>query len=563
MSEEIITHSSLVDKLIVGQNIDIPVRSGKLNGYEADKERTIRTISHRRAVARAGANLEVSLHKISDRITLLQNNVKKMTPKSFLLFFALVSAILTTSYENTREKLHVLHRAECRVRYGISRRVACYSLPRAAGMIFLIISVLAVVSTTLVGVGLQVSVDGEPVGFVSKRSEFTEVVSRVERKVSQIVGYPYSLEADITYNFEMFNRKEMITPQLAERKLFSGIGEVTQAYVLTVDGEEIGAYPEKEKIDTALSGILKGYAGENVDSVEFLRDVKVSLQYTDVNNIKSFSQINDALSANIRDEETYTVQSGDMFETIASKFGLSTSALEKMNPDVDINRIKVGQVLTVNQPIPLMSVKTVENIVYTEDIPYATEYVDDSTLFVGTTKVKVKGELGLKEISAQLISVDGHLDQETITGEKVINEPVTEVIRKGTKKRVATGKYIVPFNGTVSSRYGWRLFRGRYNFHTGIDFAGARGSRIVASDGGTVSFAGWKGSYGYAVIINHGGGKQTLYAHCSSLNVSAGQKVAQGETIARVGSTGNSTGPHVHFEIIINGNKVNPAGYLW
>ena len=95
-----------------------------------------------------------------------------------------------------------------------------------------------------------------------------------------------------------------------------------------------------------------------------------------------------------------------------------------------------------------------------------------------------------------------------------------------------------------------------------MDWAGAYGSPVVAADGGTVIQAGWNGGYGYCVTIDHGNGLSTLYAHNSSLLVKVGQKVAQGEQIAKLGSTGNSTGPHCHWEVRVNGKAVNPMGYL-
>lgn len=124
----------------------------------------------------------------------------------------------------------------------------------------------------------------------------------------------------------------------------------------------------------------------------------------------------------------------------------------------------------------------------------------------------------------------------------------------------ATGAtFMRPVNGaTITSKYGKRSS----GFHTGTDFAIALGTPAYAAASGTVTFAGWKGSYGYLVIIDHGNGYQTYYAHCSALYVTAGQTVTQGQNISAVGSTGNSTGPHLHFEIRYNGNTLNPQNYV-
>ncbi|MGB3202868.1 MAG: peptidoglycan DD-metalloendopeptidase family protein [Nodosilinea sp.] len=127
-----------------------------------------------------------------------------------------------------------------------------------------------------------------------------------------------------------------------------------------------------------------------------------------------------------------------------------------------------------------------------------------------------------------------------------------------------TGRFVFPANGNISSGFGNRRhpILGYSRFHAGIDFAASQGTPIYAADSGRVIFSGWYGGYGQAVIIDHGGGISTLYAHASRLLVSEGQAVQQGQAIGAVGSTGLSTGPHLHFEVRQNGNPVNPVAYL-
>lgn len=130
-----------------------------------------------------------------------------------------------------------------------------------------------------------------------------------------------------------------------------------------------------------------------------------------------------------------------------------------------------------------------------------------------------------------------------------------------------TGRFIWPANGSISGKggqYGMRVhpITGVYKLHDGIDIGAAAGTPVWAADGGTVIHAGWLGGYGTTVIIDHGGGITTLYAHLSSYSVSRGSSVSQGQVIGRVGSTGWSTGPHLHFGVYINGNPTNPMGYL-
>ena len=164
---------------------------------------------------------------------------------------------------------------------------------------------------------------------------------------------------------------------------------------------------------------------------------------------------------------------------------------------------------------------------------------------------------------------NGVEQERTINSTDVHSQPVTEVIAVGTKPRpktMATGKFIWPIYGKITSGYGNRYIFGSYSNHSGIDIAGSYGAPIVASDGGKVTFAGtgtgsyW--SYGKYVVIDHENGLQSIYGHCSSLCVKAGERVYQGQVIAKVGSTGRSTGNHCHFQIKENGTTVNPYNYL-
>ena len=138
----------------------------------------------------------------------------------------------------------------------------------------------------------------------------------------------------------------------------------------------------------------------------------------------------------------------------------------------------------------------------------------------------------------------------------ILTESTPAVIERGTK---IPPTYIKPLiGGRVSSGFGRRWGR----MHKGIDWAVPKGTAVRASCGGTVVSAGWSGGYGNCITIRHPDGKMTRYGHLSKILVSAGQKVDQNQKIALSGNTGRSTGPHVHFEILVNGTQVNPLKYL-
>ena len=223
----------------------------------------------------------------------------------------------------------------------------------------------------------------------------------------------------------------------------------------------------------------------------------------------------------------------------------------------------------MREVIPFLSVQTTETITYQEAIATPVEEVEDDSMYQGDTKVLDAGSEGLAEITADVTYVNGNERERNITNNVTITEPTAKVIAVGTKERpswLPTGSFIWPVYGNITSYFGYRYIFGSYSYHSGIDIAAAYGTGIQAADGGTVIWAGtgtgsnW--SYGKYVIIDHGNGYQTYYAHCSSLLVSVGDKVYQGQVIARVGSTGRSTGNHCHFQVKINGTTVNPLSYL-
>ena len=150
----------------------------------------------------------------------------------------------------------------------------------------------------------------------------------------------------------------------------------------------------------------------------------------------------------------------------------------------------------------------------------------------------------------------------------VAKNKTTSVGSVNTATTIAGGKVSLgislarPVSGIISSRFGARSSI-RSSAHTGLDIATSTGTPVLAAASGTVTFSGRKGSYGNLLVITHSNGVQTYYGHCSKLYVSAGTTVTQGQTVAAVGSTGNSTGPHLHFEIRVNGVAYNPQNYLY
>ena len=168
-----------------------------------------------------------------------------------------------------------------------------------------------------------------------------------------------------------------------------------------------------------------------------------------------------------------------------------------------------------------------------------------------------------KDISGYQSTYNSYAEEE-----KKIDAEIEKYLKELQEKENSAyvgGEFIWPVPRSwsrISSPYGWRTLNGKREHHNGIDIPASKGTKIYASNGGKVITATWHYSYGNYVIIDHGGGKATLYAHASKLNCKVGDKVKQGDVIAYVGTTGHSTGNHLHFEVRINGAKQNPLNYV-
>ena len=194
---------------------------------------------------------------------------------------------------------------------------------------------------------------------------------------------------------------------------------------------------------------------------------------------------------------------------------------------------------------------------------------------------KAQSQIAAKKAEQQKVLDDAkdnkaaaaQMEQDLIAESKRVHNLIQERLRQQEAARQAasqpsytqgSGVLSWPCNGPITSPYGYRVHPifGTTIYHSGIDIGVDYGTPIHAADSGTVIYVGWISGYGNAVIIDHGNGMQTLYGHNQSLNVSEGQSVSKGQVIAFAGSTGNSTGPHCHFEVQVNGSAVDPMGYL-
>ncbi|WP_251318906.1 M23 family metallopeptidase [Flintibacter muris] len=426
----------------------------------------------------------------------------------------------------------------------------------------------ALTLTTLYSTSYAVIVDGQEVGVVADQSVVDQAIRTVETRGSQLLGYDYQVDSNIDYSFALTLKSDLSREQDISNYFYGQLNELSdqlRAYQVMLGGQVVGVVKDETALNTMLDGIKAEYVTDATTSVEFVEDLSVSPVYA-VDNLMSVGQIEEALKANTTGETTYTVVKGDTYNGIAYRNDMSLSDLMELNPQANINRLMVGDVLNVKEIVPALSVQTTEHITYTEAIACPVEEVKDDSMYKGDSKVITQGEEGEAQVQADVIYVNGYERERTVTDTLTLREPTTTVKAVGTKEKPKTaskGTYIWPVSShRINSYFGGRRIFGSYSYHSGIDIHATYGEAVHAADGGTVIKAGYNGSYGNLVVIRHDNGVETYYAHNSSLVVSVGQKVYQGQTIAKAGSTGRSTGVHCHFEVRVGGTAVNPLNYL-
>lgn len=327
-------------------------------------------------------------------------------------------------------------------------------------------------------------------------------------------------------------------------------------------------------IDATFTSILNDVESTTEKSFEDYELGLISMNYgDDIEVVEAYlseeelTPIDQAISEVTQEQETsqiYEVVSGDSLSLIAEKTNIPMEKIIEMNDTLENENsmIRVGDELLITVPEPELAIERSEELYYEEDYEADIIYVDNDEWYTTQTQTLQEPSAGHRKVVAV---VSYRNDKETnveIEKEEVTYEAVPKIVERGTK---IPPTYIKPISGgRLSSNFGRRTAptRGASSYHKGVDWSTPVGTSVVASSAGVVAKAGWGSGYGYVVYINHADGRQTRYGHLSRVLVSVGQTVSQGQKIALSGNTGVSTGPHVHFEILINGTQVNPLSYL-
>ncbi|MBT9260029.1 MAG: M23 family metallopeptidase [Clostridiales bacterium] len=342
-----------------------------------------------------------------------------------------------------------------------------------------------------------------------------------------------------------------------------------KAAEIWVDGQKKVTVASREEAEALLEELKQDYIRwigadrENVQvvSVEPIEKVEIRTALVDPSQVL---QSQEEALAQLRHaplvSQVYKVQKGDTLWAIARQHNMTEEDIMAANPGIRPNLLQVGQEISLTVPEPVITFRSKEIRVTQESIPYKVTTVQDKSLYPWQRVTRQAGKNGIRQVTTEVVRENGRIVAVDVVEEKVVEEPQNAVVAVGSKAVdiTASGKFIWPTNGgKVTSSFGPRWG----SFHSGIDIGVSPGTPVYAADSGYVRAAGSSGAYGLRVIVDHGSGYSTLYAHLSKIAVNPGQKVSRGDVIGYSGTTGRTTGPHLHFEIRIDEVPVNPLRF--
>jgi len=435
-------------------------------------------------------------------------------------------------------------------------------------------AVLAVLLTVFVGVwgmagksqAYELWVDGKLVGYVSDQAQVNQTVASIVTAQNQD-----GCEAACMSKVEFVKADKPSKPLMAKVELENALRETLalgqKACVVQVNGKDAVALATKQMAEQAVSDIRSAYEANtkrlgNVDLTELKFNEEITFVEKAVEPV-SVKGLDDAKAILLRGTDqivSYSVKNGDSLWGIARANNLLVDDLRKANPDMRGDRLDIGQKLNLAVAQPFVTLVSIERQTLSLAIPFRTEVREDPDLWPWQSIVKSPGVPGKKTVVVEIRRDAGKEIARTVLSETLHSEPVTQLMVQGSKMSpdLGTGQYAWPTSGKITSRFGQR----RGGYHQGLDIAAPIGTPVYAADSGTVVWSAVYAGYGLLIKIDHGGGKTiTMYGHLSQSFVSVGQTVKRGQLIGKVGSSGRSTGPHLHFEIRVEGSALNPFSY--
>ncbi|MEG0771516.1 MAG: M23 family metallopeptidase [Clostridia bacterium] len=435
-----------------------------------------------------------------------------------------------------------------------------------------------VTATTFFTFALKVEVDNTVVGYVTNELQYTSAVNQIEQQVTEETGETFVFDKTPVFSYTLVSKSAV-----GEDKVINNIEEIAKSdlekgYSFEIDNNQAMFITNKDEVLELLNSML-------LKAIDPLEDAKVSFssqfKFTEDTFNKEKLVTLEELKNNlylVNDSTVYTVLAFDTASSIANQKGISVTNLAEYNKDVDLTNLVVGQTLKLTPAKYQLNISKEKIVKSEEKVAFTTTEVKSNDLVEGSSKLITAGVDGVNEITAKALFINGILQSQEVIETKAIKPAVNAEVAIGVKPNkypvtfttsantsslvsASVGKYSWPVPGkyNISSPYGARWG----SFHPAIDIPAPTGTPTIATDSGTIIKAGrTAGGLGISIEIQHDNGTISRYGHLSSVSVTAGQRVTKGAVIGAVGSTGNSTGAHLHFELIINGSTTNPEPML-
>ncbi|HZK52705.1 MAG TPA: peptidoglycan DD-metalloendopeptidase family protein [Desulfosporosinus sp.] len=442
-------------------------------------------------------------------------------------------------------------------------------------MTFILVIGSATVYYSSTASAAYVVVNGQKICMVASVEQGQQIVDGLLTKRGQSLGQVAKTHDLLEYEIVRVKNEELLKLISTDNALQNALNSYIDGYALEIAGAQVAILPTQGDVDTLLNTYQELYTKPSdtneVTSAKFSEAITTKAVEAQPDQVLSLEQALKELTGGRVTTTEYTAEDNDSWWLIARKNDMRITEVLAGNPEMTIDsKVHSGQKINIVSANPYLTVMSEGIITSTEPIAYDVVTSTDAELASGNTVIKEPGSDGSKDVTYSYVQKNGETISKQVIDEKVTKQPVTQVVSEGSRltsvslTRIASrGSNSVsglawPLRGPINSSYGSRWG----SLHTGLDIGGSTGSSYCAAASGTVVSAGWGGGYGNMIIIDHGNGVKTRYAHSSKLLVTVGQQVKQGQRIGLVGSTGNSTGPHLHFEVIINGSTVNPSTYL-
>lgn len=436
-----------------------------------------------------------------------------------------------------------------------------------------VVGIFAVIAALFIGIdrnsSLMLTVDGQALAVVAGEETVNQALDSLKTAREKESGVTIAgFSNELAYAENPDSSKKPVSAEALAVLLKDKLEWESACWAIKISGKPDLYFKSEADAGQALEMIKEYYlpkeGAQQIEHIAFAEDVDIQQETTVMNALLTPETAVDVMVKGLNKIIKHTVQNGDTLWAIAKNNNMTVDELKEINTELKSDFLKLGQELNLVKVEPLLTVVATVQTTVEEKIPYNTTYESDETMWRGTQKVKKPGETGAREVTYRITKQNDTEVNREVIAETVLTEPVAQVVIQGTKTIMAsrgdggTGKLAWPLRGRINSPYGRRAS----GIHTGIDIDGVVGDPIYSAEAGIVLDVRYQGNYGKCIIIDHGNGLSTLYAHLKDYNVSPGQKVSRGDFIGLVGLTGRTTGSHLHFEVRVNGKHTNPMSYL-